>query len=76
MNYNRRKKLGEAKLVLEKAKDIVSDVLDEEDEARDNMPESLQGSERYENSERCSDAMNEAIESIDSAIENLETAEN
>lgn len=38
---------------------------DEEEEARDNLPESLQGSERYE-------AMDEAYSNLELAISNIE----
>ena len=74
MNKDRRERLRKAKRLLGDAKDIITDVLWEEDDSRDNMPENLQGSERYEQSENCSDAMESAIDSIDSAIESLEEA--
>lgn len=72
MNAERRSRVAKAKQLLEDAKNILEEALNEEDEYRDNIPENLQSSERYEQSEICSDAMDNAISEIDSAIESLE----
>lgn len=72
MNADRRSRVIKAKQLLEEAKDILEEALNEEDEYRDNIPENLQNSERYEQSEACSDAMDSAISEIDLAIESLE----
>ena len=42
----------------------LEDILAEEDDARDNMPENLQESIRYDESEEASDHLNEAISSL------------
>ena len=44
------------------------------DESRENMPENLQGSERYEQSETASYNMDEATEYISSACDSIESA--
>ena len=64
MNKARRKKLDAILEEIETIKDLLEEVKYEEQEAVDNMPESLQGSERYE-------AMVEAISSLEEALENL-----
>ena len=46
-------------------------IKDEEDDARDNIPENLQSGETYETSEECSDVMSDALDNINDAIENL-----
>jgi hypothetical protein len=68
MNSRRRAKLKEAKDKLSRIRDEVESICEEEDEVRANMPENLQYSERYEESEDCSRAMENAISSIDDAI--------
>lgn len=67
MNKIRRKALQEIF-------DKLSALSEEEDESRENMPESLQGSERYEQSESASYSIDEAIESISSACDSIESA--
>lgn len=44
---------------------------EEEDEARENMPENLWESDRYEVSEECSQAMEDALDSLESAASSL-----
>lgn len=65
MNAARRKEIGKAVQLLEDAKNILEYVCDEEEEAFDNMPESLQESERGE-------AMAEAIEILSYNYEELQ----
>lgn len=71
MNNKRRKEISKISSILEDVKFRLSVVVDEEQEAFDNMPESLQGSERGCESEEALDSMNDALDSIDSAIEYL-----
>ena len=49
-------------------------MIDGEEDALDNVPENLQGSERYEKIENALDCLNEASENIDAAIEKLNEA--
>ena len=51
MNAARRKRLAEAVDLIASAKENIEEVKEEEQEAFDNMPESLQGSERGEEME-------------------------
>lgn len=67
MNKNRRKRLAEAAELLEQARDILEECKDEEQEAHDNLPESLQYSERGEEMESNIQAMEEAQDYADSA---------
>ena len=48
--------------------------MSEEEEYRDNMPENLQGSEKYETAEAAIDALSTAIDSISEACNSLEEA--
>lgn len=68
MNKERRGHLREYRRLLNQAKIGIETVRDREDEARDNMPENLCYSDRYTESEECSEAMDSAITSIDEAI--------
>ena len=56
------------------ASGLVSTALEQEEDALDNMPENLQGSERYEKIEAAVDLLNDASECIDSAIEKINEA--
>lgn len=61
-------------MYLECASNIVSRVLDEEQDCLDNMPENLQSSEKYERMEAAIDKLEETIEQIDIAKENIDEA--
>ena len=74
MNKDRRARLRAVRNKLNDAREEVVAIRDEEDETRDNMPENLAYSERYERSEECSGAMDAAIDSIDEAIGSIEEA--
>lgn len=78
MNKQRRKQLAEAieKLeqaiaLLEEAQEIVETVADEEQEAYDNMPESLQGTERGEMTLDNVSTMEEVRYNIESYIDEI-----
>lgn len=51
MNKVRRKELQELYDIISEAKDRLEMLHDEEEEYKDNMPENLQSSERYERAE-------------------------
>lgn len=74
MNKKRREKLQEAVDYLGRAVSIVESVREEEKDCMDNMPENLQGSERYNAMDDAVDALEEAIESINEANESIEHA--
>ena len=47
---------------------------DDEETAMDNLPESLQESDKYYTMEEACDAMSDAMDAIDEAIDSLESA--
>lgn len=75
MNNQRRKQITKIINDLENSKDDITDILQEEEEAFDNMPENLLGSERAEQSQNAIDLLNDAINNLDEAINNLEEAQ-
>lgn len=74
MNKARRKTLSELRDRMTEIHDILEEVMNEEECCRDNMPESLQGSERYEAMDAACDAMYEAISQLEEAADNIESA--
>ena len=89
MNKVRRKRIDEIKYRLaelqeemESLMDDIDSVYEEESEYRDNMPENLQGSERYEvadaacdNLESAKDSLEELKDQIDDVVSALEEAQ-
>ena len=65
MNKARRKEIAKAIELIEEAYGILDMVRDEEQEAFDNMPEGLQGSERGEQMEEYICILEEVLESLD-----------
>lgn len=74
MNKIRRKTLQELYDIITDAKDNLDEVRDEEDDYKENIPENLQGSERYEIAEAAVDALNSAISSLEEALDSIEEA--
>lgn len=72
MNKARRKTLSEAMDLLYRGMSILEGVRDEEQEAFDNIPENLQGSDRYESAEETCDTICEAYDTLEELLENLE----
>lgn len=71
MNKQGRKRLAEAALLIEQAKDIIVEVREEEEEKLENMPESFRYGEKGEQMETYIEYLNEAEENADDAICNL-----
>lgn len=69
MNEKRRKRLREAIGHLDRARDIVQDCGMEEREAYENLPETIQWSERGERMEEIADSLDEAVGIIEEAID-------
>lgn len=69
MNNNRRKRIQD---VIRKLQILLEEILDEEQEAFENMPESLQESENGMISQDAQDNLDAAIEALEEAIDYLE----
>lgn len=69
MNKVRRKELQELYDIISEAKDRLEMLHDEEEEYKDNMPENLQSSERYERAEAAADALDSAVSSLEEALD-------
>lgn len=74
MNNQKREKLKLARSYLSKASDIISNVLDDEQDCLDNMPENLQYSDRYERMEAAVSKLEDGLNNIEAAEECLEEA--
>lgn len=72
MNTSRRKRLCKVIQDVEKSTTELRTIQEEEDDARDNIPENLQGRSSYEESEEISDAIDSAIDDLVSAVSLLE----
>ena len=68
MNKIRREALQKISVELEDLKSYVESMRDEEQEYADNMPDSLQSSEKHETAENAVSSMDEAIDNLDNAI--------
>lgn len=76
MNNNQRKELQK---IVDKIEDLrieVEYIRDEEQDKIDNMPENLQGSERYYSMEEVVTYLNDGISELENAIENLNSVIN
>ena len=71
MNQDRRNKITKVIDTIEANKSLLQSVLDDEQFAFDNMPENLQGSTRGMDSEESISIMEEAIEKIEEALDEL-----
>lgn len=74
MNNKRRLALKEANQLLWTAYNIVSSVLDQENDVLENIPENLQNSERYETAENAIDHLEDAKECLEDANTNIASA--
>lgn len=74
MNNRKRDLLKESKTLLGRVSDLITQVLEEEEDCLDNMPENLQASEKYERMENAIDKLESAIEHIDNAQEDIDDA--
>lgn len=71
MNKKRRKAISVVSQKLSSIRDELGTIQDEETFSRENIPENLQSSEVYENSEETSDYIENAINNIEAAIDDL-----
>lgn len=72
MNETRRKLICNAISKLNSCADDLTNVKEDEDESRENIPENLQGGDAYSLSEVASDKLDDAISDIQQAITTLE----
>lgn len=75
MNNARRKEIARAVALLNEAQTIIATCAEEEQEAYDNMPESLQESERGQQSYVAADTMASTADNIQSCVDDLENME-
>lgn len=71
MNRSRRKELKKAVDLINQAKEIIEMCRDEEQEAFDNLPESIRFSDRGEMMEDYVSKIEYALDSIESAVDSL-----
>ena len=74
MNKPRRKNLQVLLDQLAEIRDTLEAIKDEEEEYRDNMPENLQGSERYEKADTVCDDLCDAVSNLEEVIANIENS--
>lgn len=74
MNNSRRFRIDKSKSYLELALDMIRDILFEEQDSYNNLPENLQDSERGNAMEDCIQNLEDSIDSIEEALEYLEEA--
>ena len=71
MNRDRRKRINELYQTLSEAADTLQTILDEEEEYRDNIPDNLHGSERYERAEESCNNLDNALYSLNEVFDYL-----
>ena len=74
MNNKRRKKIEEIVSQLMDLQTEIEELRDEEQEVVDNMPENLQGTERFEIAEAAADNLANACSSMEELIDYLNEA--
>lgn len=74
MNQSRRKALQHIKEQLEALRDELENIQNDEAEYRDNIPENLQGSERYAAAEEACDNLDYAVDDLASVIDYIDAA--
>lgn len=74
MNKQRRLELSKVLSMIEETKEILETLKEEEEESRDNIPENLQGSSRYEMADAACDNLDTAVSSLEEATEAITEA--
>lgn len=74
MNKLRRKSLQALSEKLDELKSELEDIQQQEEEYRDNIPENLQGSDRYDKADSACSDLFDAVSSIDEALDSIESA--
>lgn len=71
MNLRRKREILKIQKELKSALERLEEIKELEEEARENMPENLQGSDRYEASEEASENLDDAYNELETAIGSL-----
>lgn len=71
MNKKQRKELERIASLLEELRSDLETIRDEEDEKLDNIPDNLNGSDRYNDMWAVRDNLEEVIDDLDNTINNL-----
>ncbi len=71
MNKERRKNIQAVVEQLDGLKTTLEELQGEEEEYRDNIPENLRGSERYEKADEACDALSDAVSALEDVISTL-----
>jgi len=71
MNKERRKNIQDVAEQLAGLKTTLEELQGEEEEYRDNIPENLQGSERYEKADEACDMLGDAVSTLEDVISSL-----
>lgn len=74
MNNLRRGLLDKALKALDDAEEYVNSVLDEEQDCLSNIPESFEGTDRYNKMESAIDSLESALDSISDARSQIDSA--
>ncbi len=74
MNRARRKALADIQEQLETLSEELEALMGEEEEYRDNIPDNLQGSERYERADDACNSLDMALDSLHEAVSYIEEA--
>lgn len=72
MNAKRRKRIQDTLNILSEQLELLEELKNEEQEYVDNVPENLQGTERYEAAEEAAANLDEAYDLVNDVIEKLE----
>lgn len=75
MNKKRRKNILDATVLLERAREIIDNAQEEEQECYDNLPEGIQDSERGEAMYNNIEALQTASDGIGDAVDSLSEIE-
>ena len=74
MNEVRRKALRDVISGIQRLSEELEALCGEEEDYRDNIPENMQGSERYDKAEEAIDMISEAVDNLRCAVESIESA--
>lgn len=74
MNAARRKEIEKARGLIEEAKQILEQAQSEEDDYYGNMPENMQQGDKGQKAEQAASELQEAVDSLDGVLGNIETA--